>query len=164
MSKVKQFKLTNNDEIVCEVKQWHDSDTEDIIVNNVLKVVSVEDYQRGIRFFALRPWLAFQDDPNYLHSLNASHVIVTSDPTKPMLKYYNTCLKAIRGDLAKGPLKRKGVWASLDEVNEQTKHLSDEEVDDWLDEKYGRFAQDDETYTDSAASNVIKFKPKDTVH
>jgi hypothetical protein len=73
-------------------------------------------------------------------------------------------LKAIRGDLAKGPLKRKGVWASLDEVNEQTKHLSDEEVDDWLDEKYGRFAQDDETFTDSAVSNVIKFKPKDTVH
>ena len=108
--------------------------------------------------------MAFQDDPDYLHSLNAAHIIVTSDPTKPMLKYYNTCLKAIKGDLAKGPLKRKGVWASLDEVNEQTKHLSDEEVDDWLDEKYGRFAQDDEKYTDSSVSNVIKFKPKDTVH
>ena len=61
-------------------------------------------------------------------------------------------------------MKRKGIWASLDEVNEQTKHLSDEEVDDWLDEKYGRFAQDDEKYTDSAVNNIIKFKPKDTVH
>ena len=47
MSKVKQFKLTNNDEIVCEVKQWHDSDTEDIIVNfglaNILAYVKEGD-------------------------------------------------------------------------------------------------------------------------
>ena len=104
--------------------------------------------------------MAFQDDPEFLHSLNISHVIVTSDPTAPMLKYYNTCLKAIKGDLAKGTKKRKGLWASLDEVNEQTKHLTDEEVDDWLDEKYGRFAQDDIPDDDSSTSNVIKFRPK----
>ena len=164
MTDVKQFRLTNNDEIVCEIQQWNDEGSDEIIINKALKIVSVEDYARGIRFFALRPWMSFQDDPDYLHSLNAAHIIVTSAPTPSMLKYYNTCLKAIKSDLAKGPLKRKGVWASLDEVNEQTKHLSDEEVDDWLDEKYGRFAQDDETSTDSAVSNVIKFKPKDTVH
>ena len=164
MTDVKQFRLTNNDEIVCEIQQWNDEGSDEIIIRKALKIVSVEDYARGIRFFALRPWMSFQDDPDYLHSLNAAHIIVTSAPTPSMLKYYNTCLKAIKSDLAKGPLKRKGVWASLDEVNEQTKHLSDEEVDDWLDEKYGRFAQDDETSTDSAVSNVIKFKPKDTVH
>ena len=164
MSKVKQFKLTNNDEIVCEVHQWNDEENDDIIIKKALKIVSVEDYTRGIRFFALRPWMSFQDDPDYLHSLNSSHIIVTSAPTKHMLKYYNTCLKAIKGEMAKGPLKRKGIWASLDEVNEQTKHLSDEEVDDWLDEKYGRFAQDDISDSDSSTSNVIKFRPKDTVH
>ena len=41
--KVKQFKLTNNEEIVCEVKQWHDEETDEIIVKNALKVVGVED-------------------------------------------------------------------------------------------------------------------------
>ena len=111
MSKVKQFKLTNNDEIVCEVQSWHDTETDEIIIKKVLKIVSVEDYQRGIRFFALRPWMSFQDDPDYLHSLNAAHVIVTSDPTKPMLKYYNTCLKAIKGEMAKGPLAKSPLIA-----------------------------------------------------
>ena len=164
MKRVKQFKLTNNDEIVCEVQSWPDEDTDEIIIKKALKIVSVEDYQRGIRFFALRPWMAFQDDPENLHSLNISHVIVTSDPTAPMLKYYNTCLKAIKGDLAKGTTKRKGLWASLDEVNEQTKHLTDEEVDDWLDEKYGRFAEDDVLDSDSSTSNIIKVRPKGTVH
>ena len=67
MSKVKQFKLTNNDEIVCEVHQWNDSESDDIIIKKALKIVSIEDYSRGIRFFALRPWMSFQDDPDYLH-------------------------------------------------------------------------------------------------
>ena len=166
MNKVKQFKLTNNDEIVCEVHQWNDEECDDIIIKKALKIVSVEDYARGIRFFALRPWMSFQDDPDFLHSLNAAHIIVTSAPTKSMLKYHNTCLKAIKGDLAKGPAKKRGLWASLDEVNEATKHLSDQEVDDWLDEKYGRFALDDENIMDSSTNNVIKFKPKpkDTLH
>ena len=160
---IKQFKLTNNEEIVCEVHQWPDEDSEEIIINKALKIVSVEDYQRGIRFFALRPWMSFQDDPDYMHSLNSSHVIVTAAPTEPMLKYYDTCLKAIRGDIASGKVKKRGIWASLDEVNEQTKHLTDEEVDDWLDAKYGDFAKDDDIM-DSSSSNVIKFKPKGTVH
>ena len=116
--------------IVCEVQQWHDSESDDIIIKKALKIVSIEDYSRGIRFFALRPWMSFQDDPDYLHSLNAAHVIVTSEPTKPMLKYYNTCLKAIKGEMSKGPLKRKGIWASLDEVNENIEDVKDNLEDD----------------------------------
>ena len=72
MKRVKQFKLTNNDEIVCEVQSWPDEDTDEIIIKKALKIVSVEDYQRGIRFFALRPWMAFQDDPEFLHSPSLS--------------------------------------------------------------------------------------------
>ena len=42
--------------------------------------------------------------------------------------------------------------------------MNDEEADEWLDEKYGRFAMDDDRVGDSATNNVIKFKPKDTEH
>ena len=164
MTDVKQFRLTNNDEIVCEVQQWNDEGSDEIIIRKALKVVSVEDYARGIRFFALRPWMSFQDDPDYLHALNAAHIIVTSAPTPSMLKYYNTCLKAIKNDLAEGPKRKKGVYANLDEINAATRHMNDEEADEWLDEKYGRFAMDDDRVGDSATNNVIKFKPKDTVH
>tara|TARA_Y100000385_G_scaffold18218_1_gene18240 strand:- start:461 stop:952 length:492 start_codon:yes stop_codon:yes gene_type:complete len=163
MSKnVKQFKLTNNDEIVCEVAAWNDEETDEIVIKKALKIVSVEDYSRGIRFFALRPWIAFQDDPEELQSLNSTHIIVTSSPTKSMLKYYNTCLTAIKQDLKKPGIPRKGVWANLDEVNHETRDLTDDELDDYLTSKYGSMIEDE--FPDSADNNIIKFKPKDTMH
>jgi len=163
MSKnVKQFKLTNNDEIVCEVAAWNDEETDEIVIKKALKIVSVEDYTRGIRFFALRPWIAFQDDPEELQSLNSTHIIVTSSPTKSMLKYYNTCLTAIKQDLKKPGIPRKGVWANLDEVNHETRDLTDDELDDYLTSKYGSMIEDE--LPDSADNNIIKFKPKDTMH
>tara|TARA_Y200000002_G_scaffold371254_1_gene367698 strand:+ start:1479 stop:1970 length:492 start_codon:yes stop_codon:yes gene_type:complete len=163
MSKnVKQFKLTNNDEIVCEVAAWNDEETDEIVIKKALKIVSVEDYTRGIRFFALRPWIAFQDDPEELQSLNSTHIIVTSSPTKSMLKYYNTCLTAIKQDLKKPGIPRKGVWANLDEVNHETRDLTDDELDDYLTSKYGSMIEDE--FPDSADNNIIKFKPKDTMH
>tara|TARA_B100001063_G_scaffold125073_1_gene116933 strand:- start:45 stop:536 length:492 start_codon:yes stop_codon:yes gene_type:complete len=163
MSKnVKQFKLTNNDEIVCEIAAWNDEETDEIVIKKALKIVSVEDYTRGIRFFALRPWIAFQDDPEELQSLNSTHIIVTSSPTKSMLKYYNTCLTAIKQDLKKPGIPRKGVWANLDEVNHETRDLTDDELDDYLTSKYGSMIEDE--FPDSADNNIIKFKPKDTMH
>ena len=163
MSKnVKQFKLTNNDEIVCEIAAWNDEETDEIVIKKALKIVSVEDYSRGIRFFALRPWIAFQDDPEELQSLNSTHIIVTSSPTKSMLKYYNTCLTAIKQDLKKPGIPRKGVWANLDEVNHETRDLTDDELDDYLTSKYGSMIEDE--FPDSADNNIIKFKPKDTMH
>jgi len=163
MTDVKQFKLTNNDEIVCEVASWNDEDTDEIVIKKALKIVSVEDYTRGIRFFALRPWISFQDNPEELQSLNSTHIIVTSSPTTSMLKYYNTCLKAIKQDLKKPGVPRKGVWANLDEVNHETRDLTDDELDDYLTSKYGSMIED-EFDSDSASGNVIKFKPKDTMH
>tara|TARA_Y100000814_G_C12135141_1_gene335465 strand:- start:9 stop:485 length:477 start_codon:yes stop_codon:yes gene_type:complete len=157
--KVKQFKLTNNEEIVCEVKQWHDEETDEIIVKNALKVVGVEDYSRGIRYFALRPWMSFQDDPQCLHALNASHIIVTSTPNESMMKYYNTCLKEIKRSILHKTNKR--VWANIDEVNEQTRDLTDDEFEMWLDSKYRSQAEPPQ---DSSENNVIKFKPKGTLH
>ena len=163
MTDVKQFKLTNNDEIVCEVAAWNDEDTDEIVIKKALKIVSIEDYTRGIRFFALRPWISFQDNPDELQSLNSTHIIVTSSPTKSMLKYYNTCLKAIKQDLKKPGVPRKGVWANLDEVNHETRDLTDDELDDYLQNKYGSMIVDDFD-GDSASGNVIKFKPKETMH
>jgi len=163
MSNVKQFKLTNNDEIVCEVASWNDEETDEIIIKKALKIVSIEDYTRGIRFFALRPWISFQDNPDELQSLNASHIIVTSTPTKSVLKYYNTCITAIKQDLKKPGVPRKGVWANLDEVNHETRDLTDEELDDYLTSKYGSMI-DDEWSNDSDSAKIIRFKPKDTMH
>jgi len=53
---IKQFKLTNNEEVICEVVEWDTNDeVGDILVKKALRIIGVEDYQKGWRFFAFRP-------------------------------------------------------------------------------------------------------------
>ena len=75
---IKHFKLTNNDEIVCEVLEWDTGDDiTDIVVSKALRVVALEDFYRGFKFFCFRPWLSFQDDPSSLQTINSSHIVVS---------------------------------------------------------------------------------------
>ena len=48
MKNIKQFKLTNNEVIVCEVLEWDtQEEIADIRISNTLRIVTVEDYSRG---------------------------------------------------------------------------------------------------------------------
>tara|TARA_B100001057_G_scaffold302187_1_gene302405 strand:+ start:5227 stop:5724 length:498 start_codon:yes stop_codon:yes gene_type:complete len=161
---ITQFKLTNNEEIICEVVQWPDIDDIDeaVVVKKALKVVAVEDYMRGMKFFAFRPWMSFQDDPGALQTLNATHIIATTKPSNDILKYYKACIRGIAQDLKKHGSKRKA-YTNLDEIQTAMRNLNDDEMDDYLEEKYGHMTE--ESYEpDSDDNNIIQFKPKKTLH
>lgn len=76
---VKQFKLTNDEEIICEVIQWDDPENAAMVVRGAMRIVLIEDFKRGVRFYAFRPWMGFIDDPSVLQSLNAAHIIGEGD-------------------------------------------------------------------------------------
>jgi len=160
---IKQFKLTNNDEIICEVVEWDTGDESgDVLIKKALKVVSVEDYQRGWRFFAFRPWMSFQDDPESMQALNSSHIIVTTIPSKNILKHYKRCLNSITKESKNSGMGKK-IYANLDEIQNELRDLTDDEMDDFLIRKYG--AVEEDYVSDSDDSNkIIKFKPKSTFH
>ena len=128
---IKHFKLTNNDEIVCEVLDWNTGDDiADVVVSKALKVISVEDYMRGIKFFCFRPWLSLQDDPACLQTINSSHIVVTSNPTPDILKHYRACLRGITHELKnRGKTKKRSTFANLDEVNQAIRDMTDDEMD-----------------------------------
>jgi len=160
---IKQFKLTNNDEIICEVVEWDTGDESgDVLIKKALKVVSVEDYQRGWRFFAFRPWMSFQDDPESMQTLNSSHIIVTTNPSKNILKHYKRCLNSITKESKNSGMGKK-IYANLDEIQNELRDLTDDEMDDFLIRKYG--AVEEDYVSDSDDSNkIIKFKPRNTFH
>ena len=65
MNEIKQFKLSNGDEIVCDVVEWPDvdGDSPDIVVRNVFKIVvaGVKSSKDSIRYYQFRPWMVHQD-------------------------------------------------------------------------------------------------------
>ena len=101
MNAIKQFKLTNDDEIICEVVQWDSEEESTMIIRGAMRIVTMEDFSRGVRLYAFRPWMGFADDPSVLQSLNSSHIIGELTPGDEIMKQYNKTLKNIKETLTK---------------------------------------------------------------
>lgn len=153
MSSIKQFKLTNDDEIICEVLQFNDEENDAMIIRGALRIVNVEDFSRGVRFYAFRPWMGFSDDPELLQTLNAVHIICEADPSKDLLTYYANTLAKLRHNEAKKHMP-------LDEIAKQSEEMDEEEFEAFLDD----YIQKQNVEVDSASPNIIQFKPKGTFH
>ena len=159
---IKQFKLTNNEEIICEVVDWDTGDEAgDVLVKRALRVIGVEDYQKGWRFFCFRPWMSFQDDPTSLQTLNSAHIIVTTNPSKDILKHYNRCITRIADDVKRNT--KTTAYANLDEIQDELRELTDDEMDDFLYNKYGA-TEEAPSSLDSDSGKIIKFRPRKTLH
>ena len=156
---LKQFKLTNDDEIVCEVVEGPDKDTGDVIIRKVLKIFSADDYENNVRYYSFRPWMSFQDDVNELSALNVDHVIGESSPSKTLAVHYAGAIK----EVIKSQKGKKQF--DLDEILVKTAGLDQEEIPEYLDEMFEKHAKDLVAEQDSEHTNVIHLRPPtDTKH
>lgn len=134
---IKQFKLATGDEIICEILEWDTDDNPSIVVRGSMRIISIDDLPRGIRFYSFRPWLIFQDDPSLLQTINAMHIVSEAVPNDEVLKQYIKTIAKLKSTLK----KNKG----MTNITE--------------DELYGFLEKDImlEEDVDSAADNIITF-------
>ena len=85
---LKHFKLTNGDELVCDVLEWNDENTDEIVISKALKLVQMDDPDTGIRYFSFRPWMLLQENLNDIQILNGAHIVAEANPTNKMLTQY----------------------------------------------------------------------------
>ena len=153
---IKQFKLTNDDEIICEVLHW-DDDEGTIIIRGALRIINVEDFSRGARFYAFRPWMVFQDNPEELSTINPGHIIAECTPSAEILKHYASSLLQIKEQLR---TKRKKKDVPLEDVVSKMDEMDEEEFEQYMDMMLSEI----DTNDSDMPENVIKFKPKSTLH
>ncbi len=144
---IKQFKLSNGEEIICEVVQWDDEESAGIIIRAGMQLVENNNFKTGIKLYTFKPWLAFNENPSILQSLNSHHVIGETTPSIEMLKMYSSCLVKL-----KKFLKEHGSSTALD--LDDLSDLTDEELHDVLEEEMERLAYDGGD--SDLGSNVIK--------
>ena len=159
---LKQFKLTNDDEIICEVIQWDDPDNAGMVVRGVMKIIAAEDFHRGVRFYAFRPWMVFNDNPEELQTINAAHIIGEMNPSKPLIGHYLKTIKAVKKALSKKDMP-------LDDLAQKVEDMGETEFQDFLDNylkenNVDLFDPNDFESDSDKDSNIIKFKPKGTMH
>jgi hypothetical protein len=142
---IKQFKLSNDDEIICEVLEWDSDENAAILIRAALRIIQGIDPDTKMRFFAFRPWMGFQDNPELMQTINAGHVIGEATPSEDLLRHYATTItEQIEAS------KNKKPDLPLDDVY----GMDDEELADYLADKYATVDEELEMETNG---NVITF-------
>lgn len=157
---IKQLKLTNNEEVVCEVMEHHE-ETDELVVRKILRVICADDYDQNIRYYSFRPWNSFQDDADAISVLNGGHIITETNPSNVLKVHWMGAWKEIEQS---AELKRE---LGLDEIINEANELEDEDLAEFIEQKLReKEFQEKQSYeVDSATPNLIHFKPKtDTFH
>ena len=89
---IKHLKLVGGEEIVCDIVDWDDTETGQIIVSTAYRIVTVENTQMGYRFYTFRPWMVFIEDPEWTIGLNAHQIVAITDPHDKLIEQYNNTI------------------------------------------------------------------------
>ena len=158
---LKQFKLTNDDEIICDVIDMSRIEEGEIVVRNVLKIISADDFENNVRYFSFRPLMSFQDDVDQLTVLNIGHIITETLPSKKLIRHYTGAMDEIEKHVQlKGEL-------NLDELMVEGSDMDDEEIADYIQSKMDEYREENKKKmyeVDSASPNIIHFNPSTTKH
>ncbi len=162
--KLRQFKLTNNDEIVCEVIDVDETDNQngDIIARKILKVFHAEDFDQNVRYYSFKPWVSFQEDVNELSAINPDHILAEATPSSILKLHFKNALDII---LESQDMKDKRSL-NIDEVMMDTTDMSRDEIAEYLQDKfYEDRLLESHMDLDSGDTNIIHlFPPSDKIH
>lgn len=95
MYDVKQFKLNNGEEIVCEVVEWCESPFKEIVVRNVMKIASTRVGEEF--YYVFRPWLQYQESEENLIVINSDHVVATAHPSYLLITQWAKAVSEMHG-------------------------------------------------------------------
>lgn len=92
---IRQFKLTNDEEIICEVVEWNSEENDAMIVRKALQIIAIDDTSASMRYYSFKPWMLMNNDPEVVQILNSYHIIAESQPTKVAVEHYRDVLKEL---------------------------------------------------------------------
>lgn len=92
---IRQFKLANNDEIMCEVIEYHEDD-DAIVIRKTMKMVQMDNIANGTRYYAFRPFMMYQLTKEAFQIVNCGHIVAEANPSQDLILEY---FKAIESSL-----------------------------------------------------------------
>lgn len=150
---LRQFKLTSDEEIICEIVESEDESSDGIIARKIFRIHAAEDYESGIRYYSFKPWLSFQDRIEDLSVISTNHIIGQTTPSESLKKHYDVAIKEVKKTEGE---KRQSY--NFDDILDEYGDLEPEELVEVLREKYLK------DHSDSDQPNIIHFDPNRRLH
>ena len=116
---VKQFKLNNGEEIVCEILEYADDEYYDLLIRRAfeIKCIMGPDYTR---YYAMKPWMTTAEGKDNFISLNAASIIGEVNPSEPVMKHYRNAVR--ESEMTNEEIARK----MMDQVKKYESELEEE--------------------------------------
>jgi hypothetical protein len=111
LQSVKQFKLTNNDEIICEVM---DSIEDGYVISKALKI-STFSTSDDKNYYIFKPFMVYQTKPNNVILLNLGHIISSANPDPDLIEQYDYALALMEKETEE-EVKEESLNDLMDEV------------------------------------------------
>jgi hypothetical protein len=143
---LKQYKLTTNDEIICELVE---ETQEGLVIRKALRVIATDDYDTNIRYYQFRPWISFQDDFDDLSILRTSHIVGETTPSNVLVTHFTSAVKEVDDTM------KFNKEFDIEELINGLEDFNEEEVEALIKQKM----LEKEFMQDSSDSNIIHFKP-----
>lgn len=93
---LRQLKLVNNDEIICEAVEFHEEE-DALVIRKALKLIMVSS-ENGMRYYAFRPFMMYQLDEKSFQIVNCAHIISEASPSEDLVSEYFSSLENLSGD------------------------------------------------------------------
>lgn len=156
---IKQFKLTNGEEILCEVLQWEDHGDIEILVRKAMRLILLENHE-GVKYYAFRPWMVYQENNDDLIIINTDHIVGMGYPTRSLLIQYNEACADMdemhnQREMEYEEKYGKESRMSASEKMQQNSEVAGDKLEAYI-ERMGMY--------DSGSSNVISIFDKSKLH
>ena len=93
MNDIRQFKLSSGEELICQVLEWGDEESADIVVRHAYEVHFIDDNQRGYRIYNLKPWMTMQEGDEKFITINTMHITSQAKPDKNLIEQFERAIE-----------------------------------------------------------------------
>ena len=91
INNVKQMKIADGSEIICEVMEELE---EDIVVRGAFRIARVDvDQERS--YYMFKPWMTYVEESDHFITINLYHLIAATIPSKDVLEQYENAIEKI---------------------------------------------------------------------
>ena len=170
LSNVMQFKLTNGEEIICQVVDWPEDDDTDYIVHNALLLM--QQIVNGTRTkYMFKPWFTMAEKSDQYISISKEQIVACVYPNEILnVEYINAKREMYYRSRSKqiepaSPPSSMNDPLNYNEKDEQKKFEEMQKEILALIDEIEKSNELDEMHSDSdSPSNVIKFPGPDSIH
>lgn len=164
------FKMTNGEEVICQVIDWAEDTEDDYIVKNALNVVQTTISEKHTRYM-FKPWFTMAEKSDQYICISKDHIVACTLPNDTLFTEYRRAINQMISSSKKRPtptldsisseelfLREKNEYDQVQkeilELIEEMERRSNEEIE--IEELSGD--------SSGPSNNIIKFPGPDSIH